>query len=221
MDERMSENPEVVLIRADMRGPSAEADCLDCLVAFPVAIQRMRSMADESHITEAMIAKTCEAFARLDSARGDLRLIAAAASDHLYRQVVQLTVMDRYTRAYVGKAIRSFFDQLKTRAILTYYILDNSLRDDRLQAVIELFELAGVSVVTPRLHGADWDTLSNRIRSCLASGSHVAYIEPDAAVNHIALAQHLAGEFACVATFRNLAPENPRLSVITFRGASH
>lgn len=217
----MSENPEVVLIRADMRGPSTEADCLDSLVAFPVAIQRMRSMADELRIPETMIANTREAFARLDSAHGDFRLIAAAAADHLYRQVVQLTVMDRYTRAYVEKVIRFFFEQLKIRAMLTYYILDNSLRHDRLQAVIELFELAGVSVVTPRLHGVDWDTLSSRIRSRLASGSHVAYIEPDTAVNHIALAQQLAGEFACVATFRNLAPEDPRLSVITFRGASH
>ncbi len=71
--------------------------------------------------------------------------------------------------------------------------------------------------MTPQSHGADWNTLSSRIRTHLASGSHLVYIEPDAAVNYIALAQRLASEFACVATFRNLAPEDPELSVLSFR----
>lgn len=162
-----------------------------------------------------MAARTREAFARVDAEGGDMRLVAAGASDRLYRHIAELTMMDQYTRAYIRKAIRPFFEQLTKREILTYYILDNTLRSDRLQAAIELFELAGVSVVTPPLHGWDWETLSSRIRAYLESDSHLAYIEPDAMVNYIELARQLAGEFACVATLRNLAPEDPSLQVIS------
>ena len=50
----MHENPEELLISVDMRGRSIEADCIDCLVAFPAAIERMRSTADVSAIPESM-----------------------------------------------------------------------------------------------------------------------------------------------------------------------
>jgi hypothetical protein len=210
----MIEQPQTVQMPADMRGPSAEADCLDCIAAFPVGAQAMRTTADESISMRRMNAHTSGAFARLDAERADLRLITAGGADRFYQHVVQLTIMDRYTRSYVSKAIRPFFQHLTIRSMLLYYILDNTLREDRLQATIELFELAGVSVVTPYLHGKDWGALSSRIRSCLASGLHVAYVEPDAKVNYLEAAQLLAGEFPCVGTFRNLAPEVSKFTLI-------
>jgi hypothetical protein len=49
----------------------------------------------------------------------------------------------------------------------------------------------------------------------LAANRHVAYVEPDAEVNHLDAVKGLASEFSCVATFRNLAPEDPQLQVIS------
>lgn len=215
----MSEDPESILVSVDLRGPSAEADCVDCLVALPAAIEKMRRMSDTSDIPETMAAHTREAFARVDAEGGDTRIVAAGASDRLYRHFAQLTMMDQYTRAYIRKAIRPFFEQLTKREILTYYILDNTLRVDRLQGAIEIFQLAGVSVVTPPMHGWDWEMLRSQIRTHLESGSHLAYIEPNAMVNYIELARQLAGEFACVASLRNLAPEDPSLQILSLGSA--
>jgi hypothetical protein len=104
---------------------------------------------------------------------------------------------------------------LTSHAICTYFILDNSLRDDRFGLLLNLFDLAGVTVVTPRIDGKEWQLLSSRICEALAANRHVAYVEPDAEVNHLDAVKGLASEFSCVATFRNLAPEDPQLQVIS------
>ena len=218
----MKENPERVLIKVDLNGKSVEADCLDCLVAFPIAIERMRADADDFYIPDAMIGHTRDAFSTVDARGGDgIRLVAIATQDLLYQQIAQLTILDRYTRTYVAQAIQYLFTQLSGHGICTFFILDNSLRDDQFAAVLELFDLAGVVVVTPRLDGKEWQNLSARIRTMLAAKGHVAYVEPDAEVNHLDSARRLAKESSCVATFRNLAPEDPRFEVLALYVPSH
>ncbi len=211
----MSENPESMFIKVDMNGSPIEADCLDCLVAFPIGIERMRAERDDFYIPDAMMGHTREAFDTLDDRGGDIRIVAMAAQDLLYQQIARLKILDYYTKAYVDKAPRHLFSQLTSRAISTYFILDNSLRDDRFGLLLHLFDLAGVTVVTPRIDGKEWQRLSSRIRAALAANRHVAYVEPDAEVNHLDAAKGLASECSCVATFRNLAPENPQLQVIS------
>lgn len=211
----MNENPESMLIKVDMNGSPIEANCLDCLAAFPIAIERMRADRDDFYIPDTMIGHTREAFDMLDDRGADIRIVAIAAQDLLYQQVARLTILDNYTKAYVDKVARYLFSQLTSRAISTYFILDNSLRDDRFGLLLHLFDLAGVTVVTPRIDGKEWQRLSSRIRAALTANLHVAYVEPDAEVNHLDAAKGLAGEFSCVATFRYLAPEDPQLQVIS------
>jgi hypothetical protein len=48
---------------------------------------------------------------------------------------------------------------------------------------------------------------------------HVAYIEPDAQVNHLDAAQELARGVTCVATFRNLSPDDPQHTIVNFKAS--
>ncbi|MBS0309673.1 MAG: hypothetical protein JSS58_11990 [Proteobacteria bacterium] len=205
-------------IGVNVRDDKLAADCLDALVAFPVAIQHMRESSDAIAIPNHMQAHTRDAFAALDTAQRDCRMIAATATDRLYRHIVELTVLDTFTRSYTAVAVKEFYSQLATRQVGTFYILDNSLRQDRFMAVLELLGIAGISCFSPNTHGTDWLPIERDIRH--TSSSHVAYIEPDATANHLAAAVALAKRLNSVATFRNEAPENPSLSVISLPGAN-
>jgi hypothetical protein len=217
----MAENQQPVLFNIDLRGTSLVGDCLDGLVALPAAVEQMRATKDDLDLPCAMISGTEVAFQSLDESGDDgLLFVAAAAQDHLYRLIAGLGVMDRYTRAYCALAVRGLFEQLSARDIRTFYILDNTLRDDRFAVLLELFELAGISTTTPRRDGSSWSALSARLCAHLEAVGHVAYIEPDAEVNHLEAAQALARETACVATFRNRSPDEPEYEIVMFKTSS-
>lgn len=206
------------LIGVDFRGLSHEGDCLDCFVAMPLAVNKMRTSTDALRIAESMLARTRDAFATITkSNENDLRLVASAAQDLLYRHVAQMTILDHHTRFYVDQVVRYFFMQLSSHEVRTFYILDNALRDDRLESTLELFDLAGISTTTPRRNGKDWNVLQKRLCVTLETIGHVAYIEPDNEVNHLDAVQLLAKQSVCVSTFRNLAPEDSQLEVLSFQ----
>ena len=218
LETDMLPNPKSALFNVDLRGPSPVADCLDGLVAFPATVDRIRATPDDYDFPAAMLSGTQVAFDTLDSSgRDGLLFVATAAQDQLCRHIFNLTVLDRYTRAYCSMVIHSLFEQLSERHVRTFYILDNAIRDDRLAALLELFELAGIATTTPRRDGTEWAILSTRLRTTLNTVGHIAYIEPDAQVNHIEAALALARESACVATFRNLGPDDPQYEIITFK----
>lgn len=217
----MDSDKKSSLIRLDMRGPSRAADCLDCLVAFPAAVERMRSTDDVTDFAHTMLSGTHAAFEALEGPDQDgLLFVAAAAQDLFYRHVMQITILDNCTRAYCSIAVHYFFNQLSKHGVRTFYILDNTLREDRFQLVLELFDLAGIQTVTPRRDGLSWHTLDMKLRSGLDGPGHVVYVEPDAEVDYLEAAAQLAGEVPCVATYRNLAPEDPQYEIINLKGAS-
>ncbi|HVO48912.1 MAG TPA: hypothetical protein VMT29_21525, partial [Steroidobacteraceae bacterium] len=147
-----------------------------------------------------MIDKTRDAFGALEGrGRRAMLLAVGGCQDLLYRHIANLTVMDRYTKSYFTRVVRYFFMQLSGRNIRTFYILDNAIRDDRLAAVLTLFDQAGISTATPRRDGKEWPSLSARIRERMENIGHVAYIEPDGEVNHLEAAKTLARELECVA----------------------
>ncbi len=207
-------------VSIDLRGDSPEADCLDCLVALPLAIDRMRSAANDHEIPDGMIETTRDAFGAIAGReRRAMFLAVAGCHDLLYRHIANLTVMDRYTKSYFMQVVRYFFMQLSGHNIRTFYILDNSLRDDRFAAVLALFDQAGISTATPRRDGRDWLSLSARIRERMENIGHVAYIEPDGEVNHLEAAKKLARELDCVATFRYRAPAEDEIDLLKLPNA--
>lgn len=217
----MDQNQKSALIRMDMRCPSRAAECLDCVVAFPAVVERMRSDCDDTNFAITMADGTRVAFEALESSdQHGLLFAAAAAQDLLYRHVMQISILDRYTRAYCSVAVRYFFKQLAQRGVSTFYILDNTLREDRFQLVLELFDLSGIATVTPRRDGLTWPALDAKLRAGLNGHGHVAYVEPDAAVNHLEVVAQLACEIPCVATYRNLAPDDPQHEIVNFKVAN-
>ncbi|GEM_PF-5847598 len=214
----MGTDQKSTLIHMDMRGPSRPADCFDCIVAFPTAVEKMRAMGGGFDLMQDMLSGAQAAFGELKSSdKNGLLFVASASQDLLYRYIAQLTILDEYTRVYCSSVVRYFFRQLSKHHIRTFYILDNTLREDRFQAILELFELAGIVVVTPRRDGVTWKDLAARLRDGLRNEGHVAYIEPDAQVNHLDAARQFAKELLCIATFRNLAPDDPEHSIINFQ----
>jgi hypothetical protein len=202
-------------VSIDLKGAPPEADCLDCLVALPLAIDQMRSATDDRDIPHNMIEKTRDAFGALAGReRRAILLAVAGCQDLLYRHIANLTVMDRYTKSYFIQVVRYFFMQLSGHNIRTFYILDNAIRDDRLAAVLTLFDQAGISTATPRRDGKEWSLLSARIRERMENIGHVAYIEPDSEVNHLEAAKILARELECVATFRCRAPTEDEIDLL-------
>lgn len=211
-------NLKAALIRMDLHDSCRPSDCLGGVTAFPVGVQQMRIENDDSNFAHKMIAETRLAFERLQPHdRDGIMFVAASAQDVLYRHLMKLTMFDRFTRAYSLLMVRYFFECLSEQSIRTFYILDNTLRDDRFEAVLELFELSGIGTTTPRRDGSDWPTLASRLAESLDAMGHVAYIQPDATVNHLAGARQLASKLPCIATFRNRDPQEAEYEIINFR----
>ena len=203
------------IIAVNHRDDKLVADCLDCIVAFPVAVQRMRAASDLATIPSLMRDNTQLSFDALRASNQDCALVASNGVDQLYRYIVALEVLDHYTRAYTEIAVREFFNQLTISGVSTFYILDNALRQDRFLAVLDLFYLAGINVFSPSIKGQSWEQLSDVILQCTKQiGAHVAYIEIDASVNYLDAATDLARSTDSIATFRNLAPEDPRMTLL-------
>ena len=191
---------------------------MDCLVAFPAFIEKMRQAGDEVYWPQIVTDSIQAAFDKIPFSEVDsLKLMAGSAQDTLYRHIMQLSFIDGYTYSYCLKVLRYFFSQLTARGIRTYYVLDNTLREDRLIATLELFAESGILPICPRYDGFDWEVLSTRIRAGLDHIGHVAYIEPDNEVNYLSEAKQMASDVPCVATFRNLAPDDPILTVISIQ----
>jgi hypothetical protein len=190
-------------------------DRFDCLRALPTAVQQTREKGpDGVEIHNSMHRQTGETFRALDTEpRRNLFIVAGGAQDRLYRHVAALTMLDVYTRVYWESVIGHFFTQLSKRNLRTFYVLDNAIREDRLAAVLELFDRAGIATTTPRRDGKEWQALAARLTHQVETVGHVAYIEPDAEINYLELAKALARDLGCVGTFRNLAPEDPRVQL--------
>lgn len=74
---------EMSSFSVDLRGPAA--DCMDCLVALPVAVGRMRDATNDTDIPNSMIRRTLEAFIALESRpRKNTLMVAAGAQDLLF-----------------------------------------------------------------------------------------------------------------------------------------
>ncbi len=206
------------MTRVDMQKPSAASDCFNCLLALPVAVKSMRDSPNGRDVVLMIVGGTQSAFRALqDKDLDDLLSMAGLAQDRFYRHVAEMTIMDQHTVFYCKFAMRFFFDQLSERGIRTFFILDNTLREDRLAVLLQLFECAGITAVTPSRDGLEWPSLAGKIRDALEAGGHAAYIEPDALVNHLDAARELARGIPCVATFRNLAPQDPKIRMIQMK----
>lgn len=153
----------------------------------------------------------------------NLKIMAVELTDELYKQIAALEVRDVYTNGYFGIVLNRFYTMLSSRGILCFFVLDNSLRDDRFKMAVELFHLAGFDSIYPyvvdgleyfndytRLPVKDYKSVEKGIDGSKANKHHIFYVEKDDSVNCLGNVLHLAEEFQSeyVCILRNTAPDD-------------
>ena len=141
-------------VSINLRGASREADCLDCLVGLPLAIDCMRSAGDDHEIPHKMIEKTLNAFGALvGRERRAMLLAVAGCQDLLYRHIANLTVMDRYTKSYFIPVSYTHLDVYKRQLSARQDIRKRLVGDDeaRVENAVELIEELHSRLFTERL----------------------------------------------------------------------
>jgi hypothetical protein len=113
---------------------------------------------------------------------------------------------DRWTRIYIRMVPQLLLDQLRVRGICSFYILDNSIREDRFDAMVKIFSDAGYSVISPNLDGATETDVLNRIDAAQILRKHILYVERDASVNYLAAVSGVPKRPWYTVAFRNQAP---------------
>lgn len=142
------------------------------------------------------------------------RRLGLVAPDLLYRALARIEVLDKFTRQLARTVVAYYFDELGRRGIRCFYLVDNSIADDRFAAIVELLGLAHFEVVSPYGQSTRWIDLEPRLRTCIAERKHIAYIEKDATVNYLANVKMVAASSGYAVTFRHQASETPEVEVL-------
>ena len=141
-----------------------------------------------------------------------LETIAIFIADHTYRFAMTVTTFrPREAEAFFSLLMRYFWDSVRARDVGVFYVLDNTLREDRFRLVCDLFTWSGFAVITPYAEGFDEAELKRLVEGYLAEGRNIAYIEKDASCNYLDRAVALAKVSGHTAVFRNRGPEDQRV----------
>jgi hypothetical protein len=140
--------------------------------------------------------------------------------DRLYRLSAELPFKDAHVMAYVETVTRYVLDVTRSRGVQMFYILDNTIREDRFGFAKELMDAAGLHVVTPyvadgAIHSVD--EVRAGLDLHLLAGRHVAYIEKDASVDYLATVIDFAAETDAYVIFRNEVPTLSRVQLMPSR----
>jgi len=145
-------------------------------------------------------------------------------TDNLYRKAMNFETIDTYTNGYIAIVLNRLFWELSQKGTRIFYILDNSLRDDRLKLLLEQFPPAGFAVITPHIgdnleytpvttptENLSYKEVEQKIKDALKLGKNIFYIERDDSVTYLdkifLLALNANNEYAKV--LRNKGHEDP------------
>ncbi len=151
----------------------------------------------------------------------ELKKMSVELTDELYLQISAFGVRNIHTDGYFGIVVNRLFWELSQKGVLCFFILDNSLRDDRFKMTVELYKLSGFNSIYPyavdelkhsdeytQLSIKDYKSIEKEIDEARSNKRHILYVEKDDSVNHLENVLHLAEEFQSeyVCIFRNKAP---------------
>lgn len=145
-------------------------------------------------------------------------------TDNLYRKAMNFETIDVYTNGYFAIVLNRLFWELSQKGTRIFYILDNSLRDDRLKLLLEQFPPAGFAVITPHIgdnleyapvttptKNLPYKEVEQKIKDALKLGKNIFYIERDDSVTYLdkifLLALNANNEY--VKVLRNKGHEDP------------
>jgi hypothetical protein len=107
---------------------------------------------------------------------------------------------------------------LRVRGICSFYILDNSIREDRFDALVKIFSDVGYSVISPNLDGVDEAEVLNRIEAAQILRKHILYVERDASVNYLDAVRAMPKRPWYTVAFRNQAPTVNSVNILQLAG---
>lgn len=156
-----------------------------------------------------------------------LKKFAVDIIDEMYVQIFRLSQRDGVTDAYFGAFISQLVTWLRNRNVLPFYIVDNSIRDDRFKMVVELFELAGFGCVHPyvgsleyknsisKLPSKSLEIVIREITEATDRRQPVLYVEKDDSINYLKDVLAAAGDAQerYVCAFRNSSPDSGKPAV--------
>lgn len=142
--------------------------------------------------------------------------LAVFVADHTYRFSAQAEMVDQYVHAYFFAVTRYLWDCISARGVRFFYVLDNTIREDRFKLAYDLFLRSGVAVVTPYDWKSEqtWELAERHLRLHLMAGRHIVYIEKDASVNYLNRVLEVARRSLHKTVLRNRAPDDPMVTWI-------
>ncbi|MCX6754278.1 MAG: hypothetical protein NTU81_00410 [Candidatus Nomurabacteria bacterium] len=91
---------------------------------------------------------TANYFSQIDkSERNTLKLIAYQAVNDLYKYSSNVKFMNFSSGLFLSSVVKGIFDQLAEKDIYVFFVIDNTMEDDRLGAFITAYSKAGFNVI--------------------------------------------------------------------------
>ncbi len=154
----------------------------------------------------------------------DFLMLGSNLIDNLYRKIFELSWVSILTDAYFGVVIKRIFKRLKEKGILLFYVLDNSIRDDKFELLKRLYKHAGLTIITPNSTISDtksnvptytsgkplkYNEIEKMIDQAVGDNEHIIYIEKDDSINYLSdvikIAEEFQSKYTCI--FRNISTE--------------
>jgi hypothetical protein len=151
----------------------------------------------------------------------ELKKLSVELTDVLYIQISSFEMRDIHSDGYFGIVISKLFKELSQKNVFIFFILDNSIRDDRFKLTTELYNSIDFRVIYPyatdkleyspeytKLPSADYKKIEKEIDEAVEQKKHILYVEKDDSVNYLSkvlqIGEEYQGQYVCV--FRNTAP---------------
>lgn len=176
---------------------------------IPLYIEEMRAADDVSIIPMFLRGYAADYLRDVSVDASLLESLAIFVADQTYRFASQALLQDTYVNAYFAGVIAYLWDCIRERGVKMFYVVDNTMTDERFQLAYSLFLRSNVAVITPYDGLTTWDEIRGLIRVQMIAGRHIAYIEKDASVNYIDAVAETASRSFYVGVIRNRAPEDP------------
>ena len=93
-------------------------------------------------------------------------------------------------------------------------ILDNSIRQDRFDLLVEIAEEVGCHIISPNFDGASEADLLTQIEGAQMARHHILYVERDASVNHLDAVRSCPKRPCYTVAFRNQAPTVNQIEIL-------
>lgn len=199
-------------------------DLIDIIFRIDEYLDYMRgNIHDASALINLLESYIKDYFQTIPTGELELKELTVTIVDELYKKVTQLTSRDINTDGYFAIIINRLFVELANKDVLCFFIIDNSVRDDRFKLVVELFNIIHFKSIFPYVTdkleysenytifpAKEFKEVKAEIKNAIIQNRHILYIEKDDRVNYLKnvllIAEEIQGEYLCV--FKNQSPES-------------